>query len=65
MLGAIPGGVDTEKTYQLLDLYIQECEKLQSIEKIQALQYSMIMDFASKLGRLKCRKGFPEKFILA
>ena len=23
MLGAIPGGLDIEKTYQLMDLYIQ------------------------------------------
>lgn len=61
MLGAIPGGVDTEKTYQLLDLYIQECEKLQSIEKIQALQYSMIMDFCQQAGETKMPEGISRE----
>lgn len=45
MLGAIPGGLDIEKTYQLMDLYIQECEKLQTIGDVKYLQYSMIQDF--------------------
>lgn len=45
MLGAIPGGLDIEKTYQLIDLYVQECEKLQSIGDVKSLQYSMIQDF--------------------
>ncbi len=45
MLGAIPGGLDIEKTYQLIDLYIQECERLQTISDVKSLQYSMIQDF--------------------
>ena len=45
MLGAIPGGLDIEKTYQLMDLYIQECERLQTISDVKSLQYSMIQDF--------------------
>ena len=61
MLGAVPGGVDIEITYQLLDLYIQECEKLQSIEKIQALQYSMIMDFCQRSGETKMPKGISRE----
>lgn len=61
MLGAIPGGVDIEKTYQLLDLYIQECEKLQSIEKIQALQYSMILDFCQQAGETKIPDGISSE----
>lgn len=61
MLGAIPGGVDVEKTYQLMDLYIQECEKLQSIEKIHALQYSMLIDFCQRAGRPRFRTEFPRK----
>ncbi len=40
MLGAIPGGMDVEKAYQLTELYIQECENLQSHEEIFALLYS-------------------------
>lgn len=61
MLGAIPGGIDTEKAYQLLDLYIQECEKLQSIEKIKALQYSMILDFCQRAGETKIPEGISRE----
>lgn len=51
MLGAIPGGLDIEKTYQLMDLYIQECEKLQTIGDVKYLQYSMIQDFCRHTSR--------------
>lgn len=61
MLGAISGGVDTEKTYQLIDLYIQECEKLQSIEKIRALQYSMLLDFCLRSGETKIPEGISRE----
>lgn len=62
--GAIPGGVDIEKTYQLIDLYIQECEKLQSIESIHALQYSMLIDFCRRSGESKIPAGIsPEVYI--
>lgn len=57
MLGAIPGGVDVEKTYQLIDLYVQECEKLQSVEAIQALQHSMMLDFCRRAGEAKIPGG--------
>ena len=50
IMGAIPGGVDVEKTYQLTDYYIQECEQLQSIEKINQLQYLMLLDFCQRSG---------------
>lgn len=50
MLGAIPGGVDVEKTYQLMDFYIQECERLQTIEEVANLQSTMVMDFCQRAG---------------
>ena len=50
MMGAIPGGVDVEKTYQLMDYYIQECEQLTKIERINQLQYVMLMDFCQRSG---------------
>lgn len=50
MLGAIPGGLDIEKTYQLIDLYIQECERMQTIDAIKSLQYSMLQDFCRRTG---------------
>lgn len=49
-LGAIPGGLDVEKTYQLMDFYIQECELLQTIEEIANLQYMMLIDFCQRAG---------------
>lgn len=50
IMGAIPGGVDIETTYQLVDYYIQECERLQTIEQINKLQYAMLMDFCRRAG---------------
>lgn len=50
ILGAIPGGVDIERTYQLVDYYIQECEQLQTIDEIHHLMYIMIMDFCHRSG---------------
>lgn len=32
---AIPGGMDIEETYHLIDTYIQECEKLQTEEAVK------------------------------
>lgn len=49
-LGAIPGGVDIQKTYQLIDFYVQECEQLQTVGEITNLQYMMIMDFCQRAG---------------
>ena len=50
MMGAIPGGVDVKKTYQLMDYYIQECEQLTKIERINQLQYVMLLDFCQRSG---------------
>ena len=50
---AIPGGLDIEQTYRLIDTYIQECEKLQSEESIKNLQYNMPMDFARRVAQQK------------
>ncbi len=57
MLAAIPGGLDVEKTYQLVDLYIQECEQLQTIEEINSLQYHMVMDFCQRLNDVQMPEG--------
>lgn len=37
----IEGGVDIEQAYQMIDVYIQECEKSNSLESIKTLQYNM------------------------
>lgn len=60
-LGAIPGGVDIEKTYQLIDFYIQECEQLQTVEEITNLQYMMIMDFCKRAGETHLPQGISSE----
>lgn len=57
VLGAIPGGVDVEKTYQLIDYYIQECERLQTIDEIHHLMYIMVMDFCNRSGETHIPEG--------
>ena len=37
--------MDIEKTYQLMDYYVQECEQIRTIEKINQLQYVMLLGF--------------------
>ncbi len=61
MLGAIPGGLDIEKAYQLVDLYIQECERLQTIETVKSLQYSMIQDFCHRAGDTQIPAGISSE----
>ena len=55
--GAIPGGLDIEKTYQLMDYYIQECEKLTTVEAIGNLMYAMQFDFCQRVGESKIPEG--------
>lgn len=50
---AIPAGVDIEEVYQLIDAYIQECERLQTVEPVKTLQYNMIIDFTKRIARNK------------
>lgn len=56
-IGAIQGGLEIEKTYQLIDTYIQECEKLQSLEAIKILQYNMLLDFTNRVSQNKLPQG--------
>lgn len=51
--GAIKGGLDIEQTYQLIDTYIQECEKLVSLDSIKTLQYNMVIDFTRRVAENK------------
>lgn len=57
IMGAIPGGLDIEKTYQLVDYYIQECEQLQTIDEINHLMYVMVMDFCQRCGESHIPEG--------
>ncbi len=57
LLGAIPGGVDVERVYQLMNLYILECEQMQTIDEVRRLQYIMLMDFCQRAGQARLPKG--------
>ena len=48
---AIEGGLDIESAYQLSDIYIQESEKLQSIEALYQMQYNMVLDFTRRVAQ--------------
>ncbi len=56
VMAAVPGGMDAEKAYQLLDLYAVECEQLQSLKEVHRLQYIMLMDFCQRTGNAKIPK---------
>lgn len=64
LIGAIPGGVEIEKTYQLMDDYIQECEKLQNLEAISRLQYAMLVDFCQRAGETHIPEGISADVFL-
>ncbi|MBP3636999.1 MAG: AraC family transcriptional regulator [Clostridia bacterium] len=49
-IGAIPGGLDVEKAYQMMDDYIRRCEQLSTVEEVASLQYAMIHDFCQHTG---------------
>lgn len=50
---AIPGGLDIEQTYQLIDAYSQECEELNSVSDVTNLQFNMLIDFATRVSQSK------------
>lgn len=57
VLAAVPGGVDEERAYQLADLYMCECEQMQTIKEVHRLQYIMLMDFCERVGASKLPEG--------
>lgn len=58
---AIPGGMDIEQVYQLIDTYIQECEMLQSVEAVKNLQYNMLIDFTKRVAQQKLPAGISKE----
>lgn len=58
---AIPGGMDIEQTYQLIDTYIQECEKLQTEDAVKNLQYNMPIDFAKRVAQQRLPDGISKE----
>ncbi len=58
---AIAGGMDTEQAYELSDIYIQECEKLEDIDAIARLQLTAVVDFTERVGRSKLPGGMSRE----
>lgn len=58
---AIPGGMDIEQAYQLIDIYSQECEQLQTIDAVANLQFHMILDFTNRIAQAKLPKGISSE----
>ena len=49
---AIRGGLDVDDAFSFSDFYIQNCELLDTPEKITNLQYHMILEFTERVERL-------------
>ena len=47
---AIPGGMNKEEAYQLIDVYAKECERMKTVSDISTLRYHMLLDFAERVG---------------
>lgn len=54
---AIAGGMDIEQAYQLSDIYIQEGEKMQTVEAVLGLQRTVIYDFTERVAQSKIPQG--------
>ncbi len=50
---AIPGGMDIEEAYRLIDRYSQKCERYSSIRDIDTLTYQMLVDFSDRVAKAK------------
>lgn len=64
-VAGIGGGMDVEDAYRLIDLYTQECEKAQSVEEVNLLQYNMVLDFTEKVAQSKLPAGVSKETLAA
>ena len=53
---AIEGGMEALSAYNMSDLYIQQADKCESIDDVNALQTQMITDFTQKMAQLHSMK---------
>ena len=59
--GAIKGNLDIEQTYQLIDLYTQECERCISVNQVNELRYNAIIDFAQRVADQKHPEAYSTR----
>lgn len=60
-VGAIKGNLDIEQTYQLIDLYTQECERCISVNQVNELRYNAIMDFTQRVADQKHPEAYSNE----
>lgn len=60
-VGAIKGNLDIEQTYQLIDLYTQECERCISVNLVNELRYNAIIDFAQRVADQKHPEAYSNE----
>lgn len=63
-LGAIKGGMDIEEAYQLMDLYSQECERLNDINSIQKLNLAALEDFCDRIYQTRLPNECSKEIII-
>ena len=64
-VAGIGGGMDVEDAYRLIDLYTQECEKAQTVEDVNLLQYNMVLDFTEQVAQAKLPAGISKETFAA
>lgn len=62
---AVPGGMDAEAAYQLIDTYIQECENCSTLDAIKSMQLNMLLDFASRTAKARMPEGMSSEIYQA
>ncbi|MDQ0221809.1 AraC family transcriptional regulator [Streptococcus moroccensis] len=62
---AVAGGLDVEQAYSLSDIYIQECERLDDINKILDLNQTMYYDFTNRVIRQKLNSQTSKEVFVA
>lgn len=60
-VGAIKGNLDIEQTYQIIDLYTQECERCISVNQVNELRYNAIIDFAQRVADQKHPEAYSNE----
>lgn len=58
---AIPGGMPVDEAYELMCLYVNDCEKLQSLEGIANLEQAMVFDICRRMACVKEFEGISDE----
>lgn len=58
---AIPGGMNVEEAYELIDTYSIQCETSSSIEEIAELHHRMLLDFCENVHQSKTRINISQE----